>query len=203
MRAELEVQEAVLKSHRDERKSALPIAELRRRAEKDRDAAVAKLARTNLQLDDNQEQQQQLSDKADKLYVQRGMQEEKLEKLKVLVAGYTLGETASSPVVPGVPGPSPEQAKLLQQAKDAIAQADCAKAEAERRSDLASNALRAIQHSMALFETGNLQEAQEMAAGAKLVLAASSSPPVEPTGTDDDDELMQLPENINKKARTD
>jgi hypothetical protein len=55
---------------------------------------------------------------------------------------------------------------------------------------------------MALLESGNLQEAQEMAAGAKLVLAAASSPPVEPTGTDDDD-LMQLPENINKKARTD
>jgi hypothetical protein len=56
---------------------------------------------------------------------------------------------------------------------------------------------------MALLETGNLQEAQEMAAGAKQVLAAASSPPVEPTGADDDDELMQLPENSNKKARTD
>ena len=136
-RADLLRQGEELKAQREERKSGLPVAELRRRAEKDRDTAMAKLSRTGQQLGEIQEQQQKLAEKADQLYLLRDAQEAKVEKLKQQVAEYAHDEAGNAPVAPASTAEKDRQAK---EANDASKRVSGATAELTRMATLASNA---------------------------------------------------------------
>jgi hypothetical protein len=83
-----------LRTQREQRRSLMPVAELRRRAEKDRVVTISKVERSAAEIEDILEQQTKLTKRLDQLRVQQGEQEAKLGRLKHQVAGFAREEAA-------------------------------------------------------------------------------------------------------------
>jgi colicin import membrane protein len=135
---DLDSAEERLRELRHERRSGVPIAELRRRAEKDRDTAFAKLERTNGELKEVADQQDKLNKRSELLGFQQAEQTVKLEKLKAQVA-----ELAQDEIEPGNRGdraggdkPQHQAAKATGTASEATARASKL---AQEAADLTAN----------------------------------------------------------------
>jgi hypothetical protein len=60
LRQELQQQDDLLKTQRDQRRSKLPVSELRRRAEKEREVTISKIGRITLEIKEGQELREQI-----------------------------------------------------------------------------------------------------------------------------------------------
>jgi colicin import membrane protein len=97
VQTQLQSVEGRLRELREERRSGVPVAELRRRAEKDRDLTIAKLERTTNELKEADEQQDKLNKRKELLWTQQAEQTSKLERLKQQVAELAQDEAGTSP----------------------------------------------------------------------------------------------------------
>ena len=211
--SELQLQEEELRALREQRKSALPIPELRRRAEKDRDAVAAKLLRTEQQLEEIQQQQQKLVEKADELRDQHAAQLDKLERLKQQVAGYAQDEAGNVPSQ-SVSSAADKQRQTnetyeaVKGANEAKAEANAAKAEFDRQASLFevkdAEAARALAEGIRLIDlatTGKIKEAEESAEKAKAMLLEANAKRTADQGTNENPDLMELEPDSNKRLK--
>ena len=208
--AELQLQEEEVRVMRDERRSELPVAELLRRAEKDRDTAAAKLTRTEQQLEDNQEQQRKLAEKADQLRELHEAQSDKLERFKQQVAYHAQDEAGNVPLASA--SAAADKQKQANETNAALRSASGAKAELERLSSVfevtnaeVARALLEGRKAIDLAKNGRIQEAEEAAEKARALLneAKAKRAAAEGTGTEELLDLMDETESTkDKKART-
>ena len=205
--------EEQLKLLRGERKSALPVPELRRRAEKDRDAVAAKVQRTEQQLEENQQQQDKLEEQAGAPRDQHAAQIEKLERLKQQVAGFARDEAGNIPCPPVDTGA--DKQKHTKEAQEAVRGANVAKADAnvskaqfDRQTELLqlknqevdrvlAEGIRAIE----LATSGQAPAAAEALAKAMALFEATAKRAAGQGGEDGLDS-MEVEQDSNKKAKT-
>ena len=210
----LQQKEEQLKVLRGERTSALPVPELRRRAEKDRDAVAAKVQRTEQQLEENQQQQQKLEDKADELREQHAAQLDKLERLKQQVAGFAQDEAGNLPSqsvdsAADKQRQTKEAQEAVKGANDAKADANASKAQFDKQTELfqLKNAEldRALAEGIKLIElaaAGNITAAREAAEKAKALVHEANAKRTAEQGSDENPDLMEVEPDSNKKAKT-
>ena len=151
------------------------MAELRRRAEKDRDTASSKLERTKQELLDIAEQQAKLQKRADMLSVQQTEQETRVERLKQQVAGLAHDDAGNGPAAHDT---AAERARQAKTATDAVKEASEAKAasaqmvaDVSKATAAADQAIREAVQAVALANSGKGKEAEELLAKSKASAA--------------------------------